>query len=101
MQPKQYNKASFYYSTPITSWNSLDLWVPREIPRDGTDEYITLDQQYSYRPDVYSYVLYGTSQYCWVFMMMNKDVIKNPIYDFVGGIQIYIPTVEKLSRILG
>ena len=101
MKAKTYKKTSFYYGTSNTSWNSLDLWSPRKIPLDGTDQLITLDQQYQYRPDRYSLDLYGTSQYMWVFMIMNKDVIKDPIFDFIGGINIYIPTYEKLVRILG
>jgi hypothetical protein len=36
-----------------------------------------------------------------VFAIRNPSVIKDPIYDLVSGIKIYIPQKQKLLAVLG
>jgi hypothetical protein len=61
---------------------------------------ITLPSKYNLRPDSLSYDLYGTSQLYWVFMLRNPDVIQDPIWDFISGINIYVPAQSSLTRYL-
>lgn len=95
-----YNKTSQYYITPQTSW-FLGMYVDRGLIRDGTDQAITLDSRYALRPDLLSYDLYGIVDYRWTFMMLNPDLIKDPIYDFVTGLTIYVATLDRLRSALG
>lgn len=91
-----YRKKSPYSSTPQTSWY-LDNLVLKNIPNDPTDTIMVLDSKYNERPDLLSHNLYGTRDYWWVFMVMNMDVIRDPIYDFKTGISIYVPTKDRLD----
>lgn len=34
-------------------------------------------------------------------MVRNMDVIRDPIWDFQAGIQIYVPSDTRLKQILG
>ena len=48
-----------------------------------------------------AYDLYNNTKLWWVFAQRNMDVIKDPIYDLVAGIKIYIPQGPKLRQALG
>ncbi len=95
-----YKVSSPYYLTPQTSW-FLSNYVDRPIPSDSTDEPIILESKYNLRPDLLSYDLYGTTDYMNSFMILNPDIIFDPIYDFVTGITIYVATGARLSSVLG
>lgn len=95
-----FKKTSPYYDTAQTTWY-LSVLNYRHIPRDGTDRLRIIEGKYDIRPDLLSYDLYGTPDYWWVFMTMNPDAIKDPIYDFKSGMQIYVPTADRLSKLLG
>lgn len=100
MSKVEYKASSPYFETKQTSW-FLSNYEPREIFRDGTDILKVLETKYENRPDLLSYDYYGTPNYWWVFMMVNPDAIKDPIYDFKAGLVIYIPTASRVSNILG
>lgn len=69
-----------------------DLWVPPfDVVRKSTDIEIVLDPKYNRRPDKLSKDVYGTEQYWWVFALYNKDVLVDPLNDFVSGITIVYP----------
>lgn len=93
-----YNRNSFYYKTPQTNnyVNYLDFWNGYYFLPNNNDTLITLDSSYTHRPDLLAYNLYGATQLFWVFMLRNPNVIKDPIWDFVPGIQIYVPSKDQL-----
>lgn len=95
-----YQNSSLYASTPQVTFlvNYLDIWNPPVVSASINDEKIVLSNKYQRRPDILSYDLYGTHNYWWVFMIRNPDVIKDPIWDFVAGIEIYIPSKDMLPR---
>lgn len=95
-----YSNTSPWYKTEVTS-NYLDILSIRPVSAEPDDYLYTIDPQYSYRPDLLSYDLYGTPNLWWVFTQRNLDVLKDPIFDFVAGTQIYIPKVNSLKTILG
>jgi len=95
-----YGKKSVYSLTKTKSFY-LNWWVDRPIPADSTDFIITLNSKYKHRPDLLSYDLYGDPRYWWVFMQRNIDVFRDPIYEFVGGLELYVPTLERLQNIVG
>jgi len=94
-----YANTSPYYNTPQTSWY-LSTWVARPIPAFDTDQCLTLQTRYNNRPDLLSYDLYGTTRLWWVFAIRNPNIIKDPIYDFVPGIQISVTNRDVLLGIL-
>ena len=64
-----------------------------------TDFLYAIESQYTYRPDLLAYDLYGTPQLWWVFVQRNLDVLQDPIFDFVPGKQIYIPKNSSLKTV--
>jgi hypothetical protein len=101
MSKVTFPSTSPYYDTPQTSWYTGPI-VWRAIPADPSDSIITsLDKKYEHRPDMLSYDLYGTIGYWWIFLVRNINVIRDPIWDMVPGIQIYVPTLARLQTLIG
>jgi hypothetical protein len=96
----QYNKTSPYYNTSITQ-NYLDSFAIRPVSAESDDTLYTLEPQYTYRPDLLAFDLYGDEKLWWVFTQRNMDVIRDPIYDFIAGVTIYLPKKESLYKVLG
>ena len=99
------SKASYKNYSPYsqTKQNSmyLELLAIRPVPADADDFLYTIENHYTHRPDLLSYDLYGTPKLWWVFVQINMSVIKDPIFDFVPGTQIYIPKKSGLEKYLG
>jgi len=85
-----FKPTSQYYDTPIKDFY-LDIWVEREVPITDSDELYIISAKYDKRPDLLSYDIYGTEELWWVFSVRNKDILIDPIEDFVAGTEIYIP----------
>lgn len=95
-----YSASSPYAITQQTSWYLGPIRL-RLIPSDTSDRYIAITSSYEYRPDTLSYDLYGTPAYWWIFMIRNMDQIRDPIWDLKSGMAIYVPTLERLQKLLG
>jgi hypothetical protein len=95
-----YRKSSPYF---LSKQNNLYLetLVIRPVPAEADDFLYKIENQYNHRPDLLSYDLYGTPKLWWVFVQRNMDVLKDPIFDFVPGAQIYIPKKANLEKYLG
>jgi hypothetical protein len=101
MTTTKYNSYSVYSATPQVVNNGvsyLDFWTPPALTASPNDQFITLASRYNLRPDLLAYDYYKKSDYWWVFMMRNPDVISDPIWDFKTGIQIFVPSVDSLPR---
>lgn len=100
MTTVSYSKSSPYVNTEQVSkyLDYLDYWNGYFITPNSNDELIKLDSKYNKRPDLLSFSLYNTPQLWWVFMLRNPDVIKDPINDFVTGINIYTPSSDSIKR---
>ena len=48
-----------------------------------------------------AHVAYGTKDLWWVFAQRNMDTIKDPVFDFVAGVEIYLPQQGLLRTNLG
>ena len=94
-----YLKSSPYYQTPQTS-TYLDIWNPPALGSNITDGIIVISDKYTHRPDLLSQDLYGTPRLWWVFAMINPDVIKDPIYDLVSGLELRFPDKNQLQGYL-
>jgi hypothetical protein len=95
-----YQKNSPYFSTPQTSWY-ISNFVFRRVPPDSADVPFTLKQQHQYRPDTLSNDLYGTPAYYWVFCVRNPFLRGEPIWGFVAGLTIMVPSANHIQRVLG
>lgn len=95
-----YSRTSPYFGTQ--TWGKfLDVWPGKTIRSDVTDVVYQIDNIYNYRPDLLANDLYQDSSLWWVFAVRNPDVIKDPIFDFVSGNIIYVPTKAVLQKSLG
>jgi len=96
-----YGQYSPYYQTSqISNYVSyLDFWNGQYILPQTDDTQYLIESTYQYRPDLVSYQFYGTSQLWWVFALRNPDSIQDPIWDFVTGLPIYIPSRDSLIRV--
>lgn len=97
----QYSKTSAYYKTNMVNGQYMDIWNPRNIPKMADDVVFRINATYKHRPDLLAHDLYGDAGYWWVFAARNPNTIKDPIFDFVPGVTIYLPKKENLSKVLG
>lgn len=95
-----YSINSPYYRTSDSA-GYLDVMTFRDIPAQIDDELFEVTATYEYRPDLLSQYLYKTSELWWVFAMRNQNIIKDPVYDLVAGIKIYIPKMTVIKTALG
>ena len=95
-----YSNSSPYFKTSQEN-NYLDIITFLDIsPRTDDVEY-ELDKKYEYRPDLLAYDLYRDVGLWWVFSVRNKSAIRDPIFDFVAGTKIFLPSVNTINSVLG
>ena len=90
-----------YGKTKINPAGYLDILVPRPVPVAGDDILYEILPAYNYRPDLLANDLYGKKELWWVFAQRNPDVLKDPVFDFVSGTEIYLPQGSNLQSQLG
>lgn len=97
--------ANYSASSP---WNKtkfsngyLEIMQIRPVPAEDDDVLYEVEPQYTHRPDLLAYDLYGSPKLWWVFAQRNMDTIKDPIYDLNAGVKIYLPKLTHLKSILG
>ena len=95
-----YSNTSPWYDTPIKN-NYLGVLSIRPVSADLDDFLYTIQPQYTFRPDLLAYDLYGDAGLWWVFIQRNLDVLQDPILDFVPGKQIYLCKNSSLKSALG
>lgn len=93
-----YPKDSFYKKTPIRSWY-LDIWENISIPESGNDIDIIIPSNFHLRPDLAAYNFYNNSRLWFVFALRNKNILKDPIFDFRSGTTIIVPPKNLISNI--
>lgn len=96
-----YPATSPYYFTDITNGKFLDVMINRPIPLNPSDILFTIPRVYEYRPDMLAYDLYNNSKLWWVFAARNPNRLKDPLFDFTTGTNIYIPKLDALQQLLG
>ena len=98
--PAAYSKTSPYHGTNM--WGQfLDVWSAKTIPADSTDVWYQINPVYRFRPDLLAYDTYKDSNYWWIFAVRNPDVIRDPVFDFIPGRLIYVPTLTTIKTALG
>ena len=97
----KYSSSSPWHKTKIKNSQYLDFLSIRPVPKQSDDILYTIEVQYTHRPDLLAYDLYGNKDLWWVFAQRNMDIIKDPIYDFEEGVEIYLPKGPQLRKLLG
>lgn len=92
-----YDPRSFYALTTVRP-GFLDLLVPPAIVLDGEESPYTVEPKYQHRPDRLAYDLYGSSKLWWVFAAANRDQLEDPVWDFVSGLKITLPSPNSVKR---
>lgn len=101
-QNNLYPSTSPYKETEVFNDKFLDCMIYRPIPSFSSDVLYTIPEVYQYRPDLLAYDLYSDGRLWWVFAARNPNRLGfDPYFDFVAGVQIYIPKLETLRQVLG
>ena len=93
--------SSPYGKTSIGNSGTLDVLTIRPVPAYADDPLYTVEPQYLHRPDLLAHDLYGNSKLWWVFAQRNMDTIKDPVFDMVAGVEIFLPKGPTLRNVLG
>lgn len=96
----KYPPTSPYFRSSIVNNQFLDVMINRPIPSDPTDVYYEIPSVYNLRPDLLAYDLYNDGKLWWVFSQRNPNTLKDPLFDFVTGVSIYIPKLTVLKQAL-
>jgi alpha-L-fucosidase len=96
-----YSTTSPWFLTNIKNESYLDVYENRPIQKDSNDLLFEITPQYTYRPDLLSFDLYGTPKLWWVFAVRNPDTLKDPVFDFTAGTEIFLPKKSTLSSSVG
>lgn len=97
----KYDGNSPWGKTKIVNGQYLDVLSIRPVPAENDDILWTIEPQYTYRPDLLAYDLYGSQKLWWVFAQRNIDILKDPVYDFVAGTEIFLPKGRNIQGLLG
>lgn len=100
MSNVQYSKTSPYAKTEFFG-SFLDIANFPLIPRGADDVVFTINKTYQFRPDLLASDLYGDANLWWVFALRNPNTIKDPVFDFKIGKQIYLPKKTSLAAAIG
>ena len=95
-----YSNKTPWFKTKIQNGH-LGYFNIRPVSAEPDDYLYTIEPQYNYRPDLLAHDIYGSSKFWWVFTQRNMDVLRDPIFDFKVGTQIYIPKKSSLFLVLG
>lgn len=96
----KYPKTSPWADTPLRA-GYLNYFAIRPVAAEDDDILYQIEPQFNYRPDLLSEYLYDTPKLWWVFAQRNLDVIRDPIFDFRSGVEIYVPKQSGLFKLLG
>jgi len=99
MPKVNYRRTSPYANTVQTD-NFLSFWTPRLVPEAADDLFIEIEPKFDERPDLLAAELYQDSGLWWVFMMRNRDLIKDPVFDQKAGLKIFVPTKTRINTII-
>ena len=94
-----FDNKSFYKKTQDDGF-FLGYYEPISIKPDSSDYYVEIPTKYDLKPGLMAYDLYGNAQLLWVFSVMNRDTINDPLFDFRAGKIIRIPTKSRLNSLI-
>lgn len=96
----RFHKPTSLYRDTDTKDFYLDLWNPIDIPASISDKTYVIESMYNNRPDLLASKEYGSPNLWWVFALVNKDILVDPLQDFTTGTEIVIPSRKTIERII-
>ena len=96
-----YGPNSPYYLTGLVNNQFLDIMIDRPIVKGVDDIYWQITPAYELRPDMLAFDLYGDAKLWWVFAQRNPNKLKDPLFDFLTGVGIYLPQQPNLVTSYG
>ena len=97
----RYSEMSPWGKTRIVNKDYLNVLEIRPVPKSDDDVLYEIQPQFTHRPDLLAYSVYGSSKLWWVFAQRNPDSIEDPVYDFAPGVKIRLPKLSNLKSDLG
>lgn len=94
----KYTQYSPYAKTKQTWF--LDYNLPRRIYPADSDVTYTVPSKYDEQPWRLAKELYGHEELYYIFALINPDLLIDPVYDFKTGLQIQIPTLQRVQQYL-
>ena len=70
-----YNASSPYYKTNLVAGQYLDILKIRPIPAEPDDVQYTIQVQYTHRPDLLAFDMYGDKNLWWVYAQRNIETM--------------------------
>lgn len=89
---RQYKKTQV--SNNVLQYANLPVLEP-----SADDEYWVIEPKYHQRPDKLAFEKYGSESLYYVFLLANIDLMEDPIFDFVEGLEIRVPNTTNVRRI--
>lgn len=88
-----YSNSSSYAATP-QNLKYLDIYQPKLTNASLSQEakLMRIGNRYHRRPDLLAFDMYGSSSYWWIFVHYNRGKLRDPINDFVAGLEIKVPS---------
>ena len=96
----RYGATSPWGKTKINR-GTLDTLTIRPVPKMDDDVLYEVQAQFTHRPDLLAFSVYGTPKLWWVFAQRNMDVLKDPVFDLEAGVKIFLPREDRLKKFLG
>jgi hypothetical protein len=96
-----YPITSPYFFGDIVNEQYLDVMINRSIQSNPTDIYWEITPTYDLRPDLLAYDLYQDGRLWWVFAQRNPNTLIDPLFSFVPGVKIFLPTMDSIKSSLG
>lgn len=85
-------KSTSNYSKTASNSKYLETYIPPISNTSNIETYSTvISAKYNFRPDLMAHDLFGKKDYWWIFVILNRDEIVDPIYDFTTGKTIKVP----------
>ena len=97
----RYSEMSPWGKTRVVNKDYLNVLEIRPVPKSDDDVLYEIQPQFTHRPDLLAYSVYGSSKLWWVFAQRNMDTIKDPVFDMVAGVKIFLPKGPTLRSVLG
>jgi len=86
--------SSSNYSATTQNLKFLGIYQPKITNANLSDnaKLVRIGNRYHRRPDLLAFDMYGNARYWWIFVHYNRDKLRDPINDFVAGLEIKVPS---------
>lgn len=95
----EYSRYSPYFGVKQTWY--LDRYVPKNMKPMDDDEIMVIPNKYHHQPWRLAKEKYGNERLYYIFSVLNKDILKDPVYDFNAGLTIRVPSVTRVQKYMG